>query len=142
MDRSIHRFLCLPIFHDDFRSVLRQLGLDHVEYWLALAGDESAMPDEKISALLPALTADQDILDKMLVRLDTVNLLAAMVARSAVKVKAEIAADLGYGYAEPPQVGSNRPASSVEHSVPLSTVVDTQACWPGIPSRSGFNPRS
>lgn len=124
MDRSIHRFLCLPIFDDDFRSVLRQLGLDHVEYWLALAGDESAMPDEKISALLPALTGDQDILDKMLVRLDMVNLLAAMVARSAAKVKAEIAADLGYGYAEPPRVGSKRPASSVEHSVPLSTVVD------------------
>ena len=124
MDRSIHRFLCLPIFDDDFRSVLRQLGLDHVEYWLALAGDESAMPDEKISALLPALTGDQDILDKMLVRLDMVNLLAAMVARSAARVKAEIAADLGYGYAEPPRVGSKRPASSVEHSVPPSTVVD------------------
>ena len=60
----------------------------------------------------------------MLVRLDMVNLLAAMVARSAARVKAEIAADLGYGYAEPPRVGSKRPASSVEHSVPPSTVVD------------------
>lgn len=82
MDRSIHRFLCLPIFDDDFRSILKFLGLDHVEYWLAMSADDTAMPDEKISALLPALTGDQDILDKMLLRLDMVNLLASMVARS------------------------------------------------------------
>ena len=124
MDRSIHRFLCLPIFDEDFRFILSQLGLDHVEYWLALSDDESETPDEKISALMPALTGDQDILDKMLVRLDMVNVLAAMVARSASKIKAEIATDLGYGCAEPPRVGSKRPASSVEHGVPLKTAVD------------------
>ena len=70
MDRSIHRFLCLPIFDDCFRSVLRHLGLDHVEYWLALSGDDAETPDAKISALLPALTGDQEILDQMLLRLE------------------------------------------------------------------------
>ena len=35
MDRSIHRFLCLPIFDDIFRSVLKKVGLDRVEFFLA-----------------------------------------------------------------------------------------------------------
>lgn len=134
MDRSIHRFLCLPIFDDDFRSILKFLGLDHVEYWLAMSADDTAMPDEKISALLPALTGDQDILDKMLLRLDMVNLLASMVARSTKRVQAEIASDLGYGCAEPPRVGSKRPASSVQHAVPLKPAFDPRPI--GLGSRA------
>ena len=67
----------------------------------------------------------------MLLRLDMVNLLAAMVARSAKKVRAEIAADLGYGCAEPPRVGSKRPAGAVQHEVPLKTAIDPPPAGPG-----------
>ena len=67
----------------------------------------------------------------MLLRLDMVNLLAAMVARSAKKVRAEIAADLGYGCAEPPRVGSKRPAGAVQHEVPLKTAIDPRPAGPG-----------
>ena len=96
-----------------------------------MSGDDAETPDAKISALLPALTGDQEILDQMLLRLDMVNLLAAMVARSAKKVRAEIAADLGYGCAEPPRVGSKRPAGAVQHEVPLKTAIDPRPAGPG-----------
>ena len=110
MDRSIARFLCLPIFDDPFRGVLRDLKLDHVEFWLAMSDDDFDSADERLTALLPALTHDQDVLDKILVRLEMVNILADMVTRSASRVQAEIASDLGYGSAEPPRVGAKRAA--------------------------------
>ena len=113
MDRSISRFLGLPIFDDQFRSVLRDLKMDHVEFWLAMSDDDFESADEKFSSFLPALTDDQEILDKILVRLEMVNLLADMVARSSSRVQAEIASDLGYGSAEPPRVGFKRAASQV-----------------------------
>ena len=50
--------------------------------------------DEKVSSSLPALTDDTEIIDKVLVRSDMVNLLADMVSRSASRVRAEIASDL------------------------------------------------
>ena len=113
MDRSISRFLSLPIFDDPFRSVLRDLKMDHVEFWLAMSDDDFESADEKFSSFLPALTDDREILDKILVRLEMVNLLADMVARSSSRVQAEIALDLGFGSAEPPRVGSKRAASQV-----------------------------
>ena len=113
MDRSISRFLGLPIFDDSFRSGLRDLKMDHVEFWLAMSDDDFESADEKFSSFLPALTDDREILDKILVRLEMVNLLADMVARSSSRVQAEIASDLGYGSAEPPRVGSKRVASQV-----------------------------
>ena len=79
MDRSISRFLCPPIFDDSFRSVLRDLKLDHVEFWLAMSDDDFDSADAKLSAFLPALTSDQETLDKILVRLEMVNVLADMV---------------------------------------------------------------
>jgi hypothetical protein len=103
MDRSIHRFLCLPIFDDTFRSVLKEVGLDRVEFWLAMSDDVSS-PDEKFSSFLPALTGDDQVINAALLRLDMVNLLADMVSRSAKRVQEEIATDLGYGSAEPPRI--------------------------------------
>ena len=83
MDRSIHRFLCLPIFDETFRVILKDLRLDHVEFWIAMSDDPLVAVDERISSFLPALTDDTDIIDKVLVRLDMANLLADMVSRSA-----------------------------------------------------------
>ena len=111
MDRSIARFLCLPIFDDPFRGVLRDLKLDHVEFWLAMSDDASESADERLSAFLPALTDDQSVLDTILVRLEMVNILADMVTRSASRVQAENASDLGYGSAKPPRVGAKRAAN-------------------------------
>ena len=91
MDRSISRFLSLPIFDDPFKSVLRDLKMDHVEFWLAMSDDDFESADEKFPSFLPALTDDREILDKILVRLEMVNLLADMVARSSSRVQAEIA---------------------------------------------------
>jgi len=76
-----------------------------------MSDDDFDSADERLSALLPALTSDQDVLDKILVRLEMVNILADMVTRSASRVQAEIASDLGYGSAEPPRVGAKRAAS-------------------------------
>ena len=111
MDRSISRFLSLPIFDEQFRSVLRDLKLDHIEFWLAMSDDEFESADEKLSSFLLALTGDQEGLDRILVRLEMVNVLADMVSRSSQRVQAEIATDLGYGSAEPPRVGTKRVAS-------------------------------
>ena len=83
MDRSIHRFLCLPIFDETFGVILKDLRLDHVEFWIAMSDDPLVAVDERISSFLPALTDDTDIIDKVLVRLDMANLLADMVSRSA-----------------------------------------------------------
>ena len=83
MDRSIHRFLCLPIFDETFGVILKDLRLDHVEFWIAMSDDPLVAADERISSFLPALTDDTDIIDKVLVRLDMANLLADMVSRSA-----------------------------------------------------------
>ena len=119
MDRSIHRFLCLPIFDDTFRSVLKEVGLDRVEFWLAMSDDDSASPDEKFSSFLPALTADDQVINAALLRLDMVNLLADMVSRSAKRVQEEIATDLGYGSAEPPRTGGKRSLDHVVHRAPV-----------------------
>ena len=119
MDRSIHRFLCLPIFDETFRVILRQLNLDHVEFWLAMSDDPVDAVDEKLSSFLPALTDDTDIIDQVLVRLDMANILADLISRSASRVQAEIASDLGYGSAETSVIGRKRPAALLTRDVPV-----------------------
>ena len=100
MDRSIAKILCLPFFDVPFKDVLRDLKLDRVEFWMALddGGDES--PDQKIANVLPALTSDQDVVDALLGRSEMINTLASLVFRSSLRVRDEIAIDLGYGSAE------------------------------------------
>ena len=107
MDRSIGRFLCLPVFDGEFREALARLQLDHVEFWLALAdGDQGA--DDHLSGLLPALTEDDAVRGSILNRLELVNILAAMVKASAARISREIAADLGYGAADLAGPGAKR----------------------------------
>ena len=100
MDRSIAKILCLPFFDVPFKDVLKDLKLDRVEFWMALddGGDES--PDQKIANVLPALTSDQDVVDALLGRSEMINTLASLVFRSSLRVRDEIAIDLGYGSAE------------------------------------------
>ena len=85
MDRSIYRFLCLPIFDEGFRSVLVELNLDKIEMWLALSDSSHGTADHKLSEILPALTKKQEVADKILQRLDMVNILASMISRSTEK---------------------------------------------------------
>ena len=65
--------------------------------------DDVESPDEKFSSFLPALTADDHVINAALLRLDMVNLLADMASRSAKRVHEEISIDRGYGSAEPPR---------------------------------------
>ena len=107
MDRSIHRFLCLPLFDEVFRSVLAELNLDRIELWLSLANEgEGDTADHKLCLILSALTQKQEVMDQILSRLDMVNVLASMVSRSTEKIRREIAVDLGYGYAEPASIAA------------------------------------
>ena len=85
MDRSIYRFLCLPIFDEGFRAVLVELNLDKIEMWLALSDSSHGTADHKLSEILPALTKKQEVADKILQRLDMVNILASMISRSTEK---------------------------------------------------------
>ena len=110
MDRSLGRFLCLPIFDGEFRGALAALHIDHVEFWMALA-DASAGADDQLSRLLPALTEDHGMRGILLNRLDLVNILASMVKSSAARINKEIASDLGYGAAQIAPVGSKRSRS-------------------------------
>ena len=122
MDRSIHRFLCLPLFDDVFRSVLAELNLDRIELWLSLADDgDGDTADHKLCLILSALTQKQEVMDQILSRLDMVNVLASMVSRSTEKIRREIAVDLGYGYAEPASIGAKRKpvASPLPKPAPL-----------------------
>ena len=100
MDRSIHKILCLPFFDDPFKDILRDLKLDRVEFWMALDDGNDDSADQKIANVLPALTSDPDVINKVLSRSEMINTLTALILRSASKVKDEIAIDLGYGSAE------------------------------------------
>ena len=84
-----------------------------------MSADPVDAVDEKLSSFLPALTDDTEIIDKVLVRLDMANVLADIVSRSASRVRAEIASDLGYGSAETPLVGHKRPAAALARDVPV-----------------------
>ena len=98
MDRSIGKFLLFPVFDGEFREALGQLGLDHVEFWLALADWEGGA-DQGLSSMLPALTENEVLRAQLLCRLDQALILADLVKASAHRVQAEIASDLGYGSA-------------------------------------------
>lgn len=82
-----------------------------------MSDDDVESPDEKFSSFLPALTADDQVINAALMRLDMVNLLADMVSRSAKRVQEEIATDLGYGSAEPPRIGGS--PFQIVHKVPV-----------------------
>ena len=110
MDRSIWNVLKLPFFDDDFRNVLSSLKIDKVEYWMALASDPNESADQKLSGMLPALTTDVEESDRVLRRLDMVNMLAALVNQLSHKIQREIASDLGYGAAEVPVARGKRPS--------------------------------
>ena len=118
MDRSIYRFLCLPIFDEGFRSVLVELNLDKIEMWLALSDSSHGTADHKLSEILPALTKKQEVADKILQRLDMVNILASIISRSTEKIQQEIATDLGYGSAEPPRAGVKRSSADAPIAAP------------------------
>ena len=130
MDRSIGRFLCLPVFDGEFREALARLQLDHVEFWLALAdGDQGA--DDRLSGLLPALTEDDAVRGSILNRLELVNILAAMVKASAARISREIAADLGYGAADLAGPGATSAREAAR-----------RLCTARSPRRSGASPEA
>lgn len=130
MDRSIPWILCLPIFDHFLRSVLKKVGLEQVEFWLAMSDDDVESPDEKFSSFLPALTADDQVINAALMRLDMVNLLADMVSRSAKRVQEEIATDLGYGSAAPPRIGGKRPLPNCAQGPrAVAGREETGGCW-------------
>ena len=112
------RFLCLPIFDEGFRSVLVELNLDKIEMWLALSDSSHGTADHKLSEILPALTKKQEVADKILQRLDMVNILASIISRSTEKIQQEIATDLGYGSAEPPRAGVKRSSADAPIAAP------------------------
>lgn len=114
MDRSFEKFVGLPIFDDVFRDRVSQLNLDRVEFWLAMGDESSESADSALSAILPALTKDQNAIDDMLNRLDLAVILADLVKRSEYRVQREIAADLGYGSAEQFRSGVKRDATVLE----------------------------
>ena len=132
MDRSIHRFLCLPLFDDVFRSVLAELNFDRIELWLSLADEgDGDTADHKLCLVLSALTQKQEVLDQILSRLDMVNVLASMVSRSTEKIRREIAADLGYGYAEPASIGAKRKPVASQLTTPAPVVVGARPSGQG-----------
>ena len=132
MDRSIHRFLCLPLFDDVFRSVLAELNLDRIELWLSLADEgDGDTADHKLCLILSALTQKQEVMDQILSRLDMVNVLASMVSRSTEKIRREIAVDLGYGYAEPASIGAKRKPVASPLPTPAPLVVEARPSGQG-----------
>ena len=100
MDRSIAKILCLPFFDDAFKAALRDLKIDRVEFWMAMEDESEDTPAQKIANVLPALTSSHEISDKILARSDMINTLAGLVTSSAIRMRDEIAIDLGYGSAE------------------------------------------
>ena len=100
---------------------------DRIEFWMALADDESEPPDQKLSSVLPALTSKEEISDLVLKRLDMVCTLAMLVKQLAPNIKREIATDLGYGSAE---VAAQRGKRALDPSPPTVRVAKAVGARP------------
>ena len=127
MDRSLQKVLGLPIFDDVFRDCLELLKTDRIEFWMALADDETEPPDQKLSSVLPALTSKEEISDLVLKRLDMVCTLSMLVKQLAPNIKREIATDLGYGSAE---VSAHRGKRALDPSPPAVHVAKAVGARP------------
>ena len=127
MDRSLQKVLGLPIFDDVFRDCLELLKIDRIEFWMALADDETEPPDQKLSSVLPALTSKEEISDLVLKRLDMVCTLSMLVKQLAPNIEREIATDLGYGSAE---VSAHRVKRALDPSPPAVHVAKAVGARP------------